>query len=250
VRSFYIKGTDKRYSIREDGNVIRHYRYNCKGIRVYKDEFCKKTKRKGSSIVSVTIYNPEGIGRRKVVNELMVEYFDLKLPDDCHSYFFDYKDGDCYNNGLTNIYYRIFTRKEYKYDPQCYYVDGDLVEKRCGTCGDKKVIKNFTVYPKSNTCSNECNTCRSKDQYAKIKSDKLRYSKSKKRTLKWNASDTGKKWRSEYFKMQREFMSNWYINGIIRHRGENPDHYTEEMKEIVRTQILMHREIEKQKEKG
>lgn len=97
----FIEGTNKQYSIREDGNVIRHYRWDKWGNKLIKDVVVKSYIRtKKNSITVVVVFGfPQ---QQHSIRRLMENYFDIEGE---YSKILGYKDGDKTNHSLSNLYY-------------------------------------------------------------------------------------------------------------------------------------------------
>lgn len=159
MQQFYIKGFYKRYSIREDGNVIRHYRFNRKGEKVYNDGIVNKSVANKSVNYGVClIKNGEKHGRDFLLGKLMIEYFDLTTPDDDHNYRLAHRNGIKEDYSLDNIHFQLYLIKEYNFYPIIYREDRQVLSKKCGCCGEKKEIKDFKKN-KRGKYLHDCKTC-------------------------------------------------------------------------------------------
>jgi len=84
MKKKFIKDTNKQYSIREDGVVIRHYKlkFNSTAIQYYKDEVVNTAKQVNRHYI--TTY----INRKKIIiNVLLREYFNKVICRKCNNIF-------------------------------------------------------------------------------------------------------------------------------------------------------------------
>ena len=101
LESKFIEGTNNQYSIRNDGVVIGHYRYDKWGNKLIKNRVIKSyTRYKKNSITVVAIFGfPQ---KQHSVRELMETYFNIEgIP----SKILGYKDENKENYHLSNLYY-------------------------------------------------------------------------------------------------------------------------------------------------
>lgn len=114
LESKFIEDTDEKYSIRNDGVVIRHYRYDKWGNKLTKDyvltNHIRIDKRKQSkSPVIVVTFNKQQF----ILKSLIAKYFNLALPQNTKVYEIKHKDNDFTKCGIDNLYYvNHKTRKE------------------------------------------------------------------------------------------------------------------------------------------
>jgi len=235
MKKYFIEKTDKRYSIREDGNVVSHYRYYKSGKR-YHDKLIKVTDRcdyKRKAYVSIAFLHT----RRSIpVHSLMIKYFRLKPPDIFHTYVLDNIDGDLFNNNLNNLYWKIYTIGNNKYQPMCFYKRNKIVEKRCSNCGNIKDISNYSFTKErwgNRTLDRYSNTCY-KCKYEKVKHSRNSNNKVMERYKKSCVVD---------LKRRRHNLHECYINEIIKNRGLNPSTFTPEMKNVIRETLKIKRYI-------
>ena len=249
MKQFFIIGYKKRYSIREDGNVIRHYRFLNNGKKDIGDYIVKKYigQNEDSCMVSLSKY-PNG-SKGFHMNQLMVKYFRLQPPDNFHLYKVIHIDGDPLNVAVNNLKFTIRTRTKYKFYPQSYYdKKGNIISKKCGECGEVKEIKCFNFQkakrPHENrTYRNRCESCRSSIRWDQIKNDEI-LSKINKQTAKKSREQEHCKIRvRKWAKINRDNLGNSYVNSLIKRAGMNPELFTTEMKEIVKLKTLIKREI-------
>jgi hypothetical protein len=86
----FIEGTNEQYSIREDGVVIIHYKFNCKGNISYKESFLKK------HVKSHCVFlrkNKKNISFS--INTLLLKYFNYKLCLKCSIKMHNKKENYC-----------------------------------------------------------------------------------------------------------------------------------------------------------
>ena len=147
----FITGTNKRYSITEDGIVYSNYRYNKNGKKIFNQievrRYLNNPENK-TLVVSLQFgkYSPNNKMKKVYLNTLMEKCFSLKPPDKYHFYDLVCKDGN--SASLNNLEYRIRTNKasEYKYYPQPFYnTRGKITHKQCAVCGNKKEISHFSL---------------------------------------------------------------------------------------------------------
>lgn len=108
MRQVFIEGTDKQYSIREDGIVISHYRlvgYGNKHSKkkVYKDIIIKRHTVKytsGICVLKVSLTNPKKTSH--MVASLVAKAFKIKNYN-MSSKVYSFKDGDYSNCNCSNI---------------------------------------------------------------------------------------------------------------------------------------------------
>jgi len=112
MKSHFIKGTNKQYSIREDGEVIMHYKltrlHNKTKIGI--DKLMTKYG-KNSKYITIAI---NSINKSITINSLLQEYFNYKLCTQCNTI---HKTGKvkCTKCLKTNIYnYNKLNRYKYK----------------------------------------------------------------------------------------------------------------------------------------
>ena len=225
----FIIGTNKKYSITENGIVYSNYKICNNGKKFYKRVEVAKylnTPKSKSLVVNLQFGKYSEYNKMKTlcISTLMEKHFSLRPPDKYHFYDLDYKDGNYLNTSLDNLVYKIRTLGDEKYYPQPFYNGkGKITHKICKECGIKKDIGHFHLQnPKDNnrTYRNKCETCRSKLQWENIKSD----SEKKKRFIenhkRWSNSEKGKKYHRKYDeawrKFQRDNITESYISSIYK----------------------------------
>lgn len=92
MESYFIKDTNKQYSIREDGTVIRHFKLNFKSstIKYYKDEVVHSHKQINRHYIYAYINR-----KRVFINSLLREYFDRVICRQCSNIFKPIMKSDC-----------------------------------------------------------------------------------------------------------------------------------------------------------
>lgn len=244
--SKFIKNTNNRYSITSDGVVISHYRFKNNGQIYYRDFELKANKNlKDSKTLCVNIVFKDSKRMKSIsVPSLMIDAFGIKKPDTFHFYDIDFKDGDQTNNSLSNLYFKIRTKKNYEFYPQPFYdKKKNIVSKICGLCGENKNISSFTN-ASENTYRNECEKCRSKEQYDRIKSDETRLKRLRQHTKKFANSEKGKKYHKEYrvkySKYEKENMTDHYISTILKIKQSD---LTDTLRELQKKKLSLYRQV-------
>jgi hypothetical protein len=194
----------------------------------------------------------DGKVKQAFVNTLMRDYFNITPPDKHHRYVLRCIDNNNKNNSLGNLKYEIFTEATHRYKPEAFHVGKRILNKRCGCCGEikKPSCFGFSSVPthkgsrsKQKTYRNICEKCRAKDNWKRISSDpekkRLAYIGSRKSLNKPHVRRTFIQNR----KKDRDNLSKWYVNRVIKKRGMNPSVFTEEMVDIVRISISIRREL-------
>lgn len=262
---YFIKGTDKQYSISDKGIVYSHYRFRTNGKKLFRKQVVSKCAdlRDGKPISVKVVFLKKAYRKSFNVNNLMAECFNLTPPDKHHLYRLKPKDNDLFNNSLENLEWRIKTNKtsEYKFYPQPFYNrSGKIVSKICGECGDKKIITDFTLQkPRSPgqhwTYLNVCKICRAKRQWKRIKTDPIRYDKHLKHIRKWSKTEKGKRYYKNYRKISQHYqkvnLTRHYIASSLRvyKFGISEKEIPEELINLRRSIISLKRVINKVKPK-
>ena len=101
LQTRFIEGTNQQYSIREDGVVVGHYRYDKWGNKLVKDRIFKGYKRTKNNSISIvfTLGSPQ---QQHSLRTLMETYFDIEGKP---SNILGYKDNDNTNYKLSNLFY-------------------------------------------------------------------------------------------------------------------------------------------------
>jgi hypothetical protein len=251
----FIPNTNKRYTITEEGIVYSHYRYNNKGKKFFRIKEIRKHLNNGENktfVVSLMFGKYSQTNKLKgiYVNTLMEKCFSLKPPDKFHLYQLSYKDGNPLNLRLDNLEYRIRTLSNHKFYPQPFYnLSNKITHKVCGECGNKKEIVNFSLQnPKekgqNRTYRNICESCRSKIQWAKIKSDIKKLKASYLHGKRWAQTEIGKKYyqdyRKNYSRYERENLADHYLATTLR---MNQKDLTPELIELTKKKLLLFRKV-------
>lgn len=225
----FIIGTNKKYSITENGEVYSNYKICNNGKKFYKRvEIAKylNTPKSKSLVVNLQFgkYSEHNKMKTLCISALMVKHFSLRPPDKYHFYDLDYNDGNHLNTSLQNLVYKIRTLGDEKYYPQPFYNGkGKITHKICKECGIKKDIVHFNFQnpkDKNRTYRNQCETCRSKIQWGKIKNDSEKLKRFIANQKRWSNSGKGKeyhrKYDTEWRKIQRDNISENYISRIYK----------------------------------
>ena len=86
MKSYFIKDTDKQYSIREDGAFFSHYFRNSRYNKIiYRDKRLYAKEASTGTLGSVT-YFVEGIKVQKAILKLLCEYFNTLVCIKCKEY--------------------------------------------------------------------------------------------------------------------------------------------------------------------
>lgn len=106
MESHYIKGTNRQYSIREDGTIVRHYK--SREPRILKYTYLSNNH---IPVISLTI---NGIRGTKSVSKLMTKYFPYLIVNlNNPSPFPIFKDNNNRNYSCNNlIFHEVFTNNE------------------------------------------------------------------------------------------------------------------------------------------
>lgn len=259
MKSYYIKGTSKRYSIREDGNVVAHWRYQNNGKKRYSDKILSKhfNTKKRTKYYSPVVNLKFGEVKAKTVFvfSLMVEYFKLNPPDKHHEYRMSCKDGDSFNNSVDNLQWEIKIVREYEYQPKAIHKDGKIVSKICGCCGENRDIVNYTLASNPNhkgakatkyTFRNICELCRSSEQWDRIMNNPESLKLYQANRKKWATSKEGVKYYKDYVKKNYKKpvveLQDCYVRRKAVQRGFNKENITPEMVDAFRVMLQIKRE--------
>ena len=119
MKTKYIEGTNKQYSIREDGEVIIHYKRTWKGNITYTN--CNKPIKKSGKNVSLRLFSKKG-NFNFTVSSLLKKHFGFYFCNKCDkktksSNLYDHKCKNCikenqYNYNLKNSYKYIELKKK------------------------------------------------------------------------------------------------------------------------------------------
>lgn len=166
MKEVFIPDTDKRYSITEEGIVYSHYKYTNQGNKYYRRKIVKPyfTNNRGK-YQRVELYYYKKRKKTIALSTLMESCFSLEPPDKHHHYDLVPIDGDYSRAVLSNLEYKIRTMSCNYYPKPYYDSNGLIVRKKCGACGEVKVIENFElqipkIKSRLKTYSNVCATCK------------------------------------------------------------------------------------------
>jgi hypothetical protein len=237
-----IPKSNGRYAISKDGKVYSKYRKNNNGtVRPQCKELAKLVSNTDYSTCYVQLKLDDGRTIKPTVFSLMELCFELGPPDPFHRYVGDYKDGDFKNHSLENLAYRLVVLSEYDFPVEVFH-EGEALEKRCGWCGCVQPIVNFR-FQSSKTYRNSCSMCLDKRRWQSIQNDSSKLERHRKRNnIRQSGEDYYRKF-NQYSRLYTAENKNSYINKVIRNRGLNPEVFTEEMKNVVRVQLLIDREL-------
>jgi hypothetical protein len=245
MRERYIQGTQKKYSINENGEVFINYKYSNVGKKSYKRQKVsvylngKKSKSPGVNILK------NGKTTNLTLPILMIEAFKIKPPDDNHRYITYYINGDMFDNSIKNIGFKVYVERKWKYDPLVFHKKRIVISKKCCDCGEIKLAKEFHLQENSNTYRNQCEKCRNDERWAYIKADDFRYKRVLANGRRWAKTEKGARYQKEYQSKwggkSRDTLDNRYINNIINRRGLNPDSFDDSMKAALREIIKIKR---------
>ena len=258
----FIKGWDKKYSINDKGEVWANYKYNNQGKKFYKRLLLMpQIHVKGTNCLAVH-FGTQAVGKKLCkkavfVKTLMQDYFKLNPPDKHHRYDLVNKDGDIYNNQVSNLGWRIHMSTPWKHYPQPFYdKKGKIIEKICGNCGSRLDIKCFSLqnhqkYKKvsqHDTYRNECTHCRSTKRWKQVKSDPKLLNRHKEVCAKYIPSEKIKKKTLETARNLRRSLDPKYIKQVIAaHSDLRVADVTPQMIEIQTKAIVIARKINNRK---
>lgn len=262
MKTRYIKGTKKRYSINELGEVFSHYRNNNQGNRI--DSYRQltpcfnihKSKITPNNSPCVTLHFPDKKAC-KFIKTLMIDHFNLTPPDNNHDYVLSPIDGNNLNNSIKNLEWVIRTLREWNYQPKAFSKKGVVVSKICGECGENRTINSFTFSSAPHQPSkgkvkkycyrNMCEMCRSLIQINQINADPVKFEKLKQRQKEWTNSEAGKKYYKKYKKMYNKKKSvellDCYVRQQAKKRGISYEIMDDTVVEMLRLQIKIKREL-------
>lgn len=260
----FISGTEEQYSINENGIIHSHYKYLRSGEKLYRiiemSKYTPPTRKGTSSVITLKFRKLEKY-KLCSVNSLMKNAFNITKPDLFHFYDLVCIDGNVFNNSRSNLKYIIRTRKNYNYCPELFYdINGKIINKRCGICGETKDIKYFNLQPDyrehgavHETYRNQCELCRSRKRWKQIKNDPKLLKKENESKRRWTNTIEGKKHikkkRKEKHIYDRENLTRHYIATILEiyKDGLKEKDLTLEIIELTRKRILLHRKIKQLK---
>lgn len=117
MRIEFIKGTNEQYSISEEGFVIRNYKRDKWGNKLYKPFVVKnhilydKRKNTNRSPCMIVVFNK----KERVLKSLVAEYFPLVKPNG-RIFQIGYKDGNFRNCSYSNLFYVNHAGRKYHHD--------------------------------------------------------------------------------------------------------------------------------------
>lgn len=234
-----IPGTNRKYSISDEG-VVKNL----------------KTKR----LLSVHSNDPKkpcvGVllcdnGKYDffTLNTLMIKAFKLQPPDKYHMYKIMHKDGDPWNNNLSNLEWKIrHVSKLNKFYPQPFYNEkGKIVSKVCDKCGENKPISKFILqthkegYKK--TYKNTCLPCIAKNNLKRILDCPVKKANYLKRSKEFFATPNGRKWLKNYNRNYNKTEKGYTIcrKSRIKNKELISDGYIKEL--LAEPRLLKRKEI-------
>jgi hypothetical protein len=195
-----IPGTNGKYVISDKG-IVRN---------THKNRIISSHANSSPSNVGLHLF--EGMKHKfYTVRTLMTEAFELTPPDNFHHYVLVNEDNDPFNNELSNLKWKIqLIKGSSNYYPQPFYdKKGNIVEKICMKCGNKKDISNFSLQknpgrkgvPYKNTYKNTCIPCISKRNWERVLESPEAAEKFKLSNKKFYSSEKGNKYYKEYRKI-------------------------------------------------
>jgi len=139
LQTKYILGTNKQYSIREDGVVIRHWYIHPSKTLVVRDRILYGYLDKGTNTLKVCVNKKE-----KLMKQLMGKHFkivniyDIDVP-------LIHKDNNPANCSLDNLYYRAPSEKTANEQYHKYKHNNVFIEKRKerNDKGREKITKSY-----------------------------------------------------------------------------------------------------------
>jgi hypothetical protein len=171
----FIPGTNKQYSITSEGIVYRNYTF--KSSNNIERKILTKTKG-GKGKYSYISFNTQDKRIVITVNRLMQQVFKIKKPINKGKCTLINKDGNIFNNSLSNLKWEEILIIKYKFHPKIYVKNDKIDSKRCGHCGIVKNIKEFTKEIKGKPAFyNSCLSCQRERMYKSLKNDPERYKK-------------------------------------------------------------------------
>ena len=132
LESKFIEGTNKQYSIRNDGVVISHYLSTRSG-KVYKEKELSVDINK-----SVMIYIDK-IKRTRSISFLLFDYFGFRLCNTCNRPFFIKENKVC--NSCQRIAQNSLVKQKYKKNPEYFKVKNN----RAFLIRKEKITKSYVA---------------------------------------------------------------------------------------------------------
>lgn len=234
-----------------------------------------------STVSNVGVHLFEGMKHKfYTIKTLITEAFELVPPDNFHHYVLVNEDNNPFNNELSNLKWRIqLIKGSSNYYPQPFYDEkGNIVEKICMKCGDRKDISNFSLQrhpgrkgvPYKNTYKNTCYSCIAKRNWDRILESPEAAQKAKLSNKKFYYSEKGNKYYKDYRKayetsnrgkaikrMNRvhniNLLSDGYVRSCLAVYNEDyklrHEDIPQDLVELKRKQLTIQRQITNEKTK-
>jgi hypothetical protein len=224
MKTKFIKGTNKQYSIREDGILTRHYRYyrdiNDNMIRKisYKDVIIKTKLNKDNHLQYCIRIN--GKTKNSYIATLVAEYFNVENPYSSSSFKIAYRDNNPNNCSVDNIY---FTNQKGK--------------------------TSYTSKEEAMSARKEQNRENQRNSYNKNKGKKkyvMRLRKNQKRYYLKLKKEDPEKVANKYNKFNKIYVNQMSDSYVAAKIGFSVKLLPEDLIELKRKQLKLHREIKKQ----
>jgi hypothetical protein len=262
-----IPRTNGKYVISDKGIIRNTYKNRIINIHV------------NSSPLNVGVSIFKGMNRKfYTIRTLMTEAFELNPPDNFHHYVLVNEDNNPLNNELSNLKWKIQLKKgSGNYYPQPFYdEEGNITEKICIKCGNKKDISDFILQkhpgkkgvPYKNTYKNACISCISKRNRERILESPEAAEKIKLLNKKYYFSEKGNKYHKEYRKIYEasekgkaiikanrlksiKSLTDGYVKGCLAIYTDDfkltHADIPQELVELQRKQLTIKRQIENEK---
>ena len=226
MKTKYIEGTNKRYSIREDGVLTRHYRYykdindNMIYKASYKDVIIKTKLNKNNHLTySIRINKKSKSG---YISTLVAEYFNIKNPYLFSSSKVAYRDNNPNNCNVDNIY---FTNQNGK---------TSYTSKKESISAKKEYNRKYKINSYHKNKGNKKYMMRLR------KNNKTHYLKLKKE----NPEKVANKY-NKHNRIHTNQLSDSYVSAKI---GFSVNLLPEQIIELKRNQLKLHRELKNHKQ--
>lgn len=249
----FIANTNKRYVITSEGEVFSLYRFDNQQRKREQRRKVKPYKpNQGEASPKVLLILDEGKRKSVCISVLIIEAFKLSPPDEFHYYDLKTKDDDFWNMSLNNLVWKIrmYEATDYSFYPQpIYNKKGEITEKICAVCGEKRPINLFQLQQLKNktkrqTYRNCCEKCRSSLRWEKIKNDPELLEIKNIQTKNFYESEEGQTYYKDYRKKQnekdREAISDRWISNSLRMMKSD---LTPEIIEVSRKRIILKRKL-------
>ena len=212
MKYIIIQGFDGKYSITDNGEVLQNWKLTNKGRFLISRILKKCITNKKHPVLMVTLFDVNGHKHYKSVSKLMSTYYMKHPPDNQHKYLVAYKDNNIENQSIENLFYAISTSgKSVKYVPKTNLFG---TEKVCSSCGFIKHLDYFQANLRSGNKRNECNACRSKNNWSRIIDNAPKHEKYKLRVRKLVATE---KYRTKRA-LLRQSLPEWYVRKLIKNQ--------------------------------